>query len=110
MSQAIESKTAAPDLRADCRVLAERARSASRGLAVAKGEAKDRWLIASAKAIESRADEILEANARDVALAPDLGLNAAAVDRLTLNPKRLAGIRQALTEVAHLPDPIGEVV
>ena len=77
---------------------------------MAKGEAKDRWLIASAEAIGRRADEILEANAVDVSAAPGLGLNAAAVDRLTLNPKRLASITQALVEVAHLPDPVGEVI
>ncbi len=110
MSQVNETETTAHDLKADCRALAGRAKAAARSLAVAKGEAKDRWLIASAGAIGRRADEILEANAGDVALATGLGLNAAAVDRLTLDTKRLDGIRRALTEVAHLPDPVGEVV
>ena len=46
----------------------------------------------------------------DVEAAPGFGLNAAAVDRLTLNPKRIEEIRPALEEVAALPDPIGEVI
>jgi glutamate-5-semialdehyde dehydrogenase len=110
MSRLIPSEQLVADLEADCRAMASRAKAAARRLAIAKGEQKDRWLLASAEAIDRRGDEILAANARDLSLAPGFGLNAAAIDRLTLNPKRLAGIRQALVEVAQLPDPIGEVV
>ncbi|GAC1463744.1 MAG: glutamate-5-semialdehyde dehydrogenase [Isosphaeraceae bacterium] len=112
MSQGIESRTnnRESSLEADCRALAERARTASRVLAVTRGERKDRWLLASAEALDRRSEEILDANARDVQVAPEHGLNAAAIDRLTLNRKRLDGITQALRDVAHLPDPIGEVV
>jgi len=98
------------DLKAECRALASRARAASRALALARGGAKDRWLLASADAVARRAGEVLAANADDVAAAPGYGLNAAAVDRLRLDPKRLDGIRDALIEVARLPDPVGEVV
>ncbi len=106
MSQTILST----DLHSECRVMADRAKSASRLLAIAEGGVKDRWLITSAETLGKRADEVFTANAQDVALAPGMGLNAAAIDRLTLNPKRLDGIRAALLEIAHLPDPIGEVV
>src|SRR5437899_12723621 len=105
MSPAIHAEVIADDLLADCRAIADGAKAASRVVAVANGEQKDRWLRASAEAIERRAEEILEANAQDVAHAPSSGLNAAAIDRLTLNGKRLAGIGQALVEVAHLADP-----
>ena len=98
------------DLFADCRTLATRAKAASRKLAIAPGSAKNAWLAASADAIRAMEREILEANARDVARAPEFGLNAAAIDRLTLNPKRLETIRKELAEIVHLPDPIGEVV
>jgi glutamate-5-semialdehyde dehydrogenase len=110
MSQAIEPVTTPPDMAADCRALAERARAASRRLAVARGEAKNRWLKQAAAALADRAGEVLTANDRDVELAPGYGLNAAAIERLTLNPKRLDTIRHALVEVAGLPDPLGEVV
>ena len=74
------------------------------------GAAKNAWLSRSADALRARTPEILEANARDVAAAPSLGLNAAAIDRLTLNPKRIEEIARSLLEVTALPDPIGEVV
>ena len=73
---AIQSGTS--ELDAACRELAARARSASKAMAIANGAAKDAWLVGSAAALVARADEILEANARDVEAAPGLGLNAAA--------------------------------
>jgi len=71
--------------------------------------AKDRWILASAKALESRASEILEANAKDVAAAPGYGLNTAAIDRLTLTSARIQQMAEGLRQVASLPDPVGEV-
>ena len=110
MSLATETQTMPADLAGFCRTLAERAKLASRTLAVTQGDLKNRWLLSSAVAIERRAAEILDANAQDVMLAPSLGLNNAAIDRLALNPKRLAGIRQALINIANLSDPVGEVL
>jgi glutamate-5-semialdehyde dehydrogenase len=100
-----------PDLPALCRDLADRARAASRVLATARGERKDRFLAYAALAVTlQHTDAILEANARDVEAAPDFGLSAAAIDRLTLNSSRLEAIGQALAEIRMLPDPVGEVV
>ncbi|HEY2155831.1 MAG TPA: glutamate-5-semialdehyde dehydrogenase [Isosphaeraceae bacterium] len=97
-------------LQSQCLTLATRAKEASRLLALTTGAAKNTWLKRSARALRERAQEVLDANAQDVAEAPALGLNAAAIDRLTLNPKRINSIAEALEEVAALPDPIGEVV
>ena len=97
-------------LQSECRAMADRAKDASRILATVQGDAKTAWLEAAATSITDRGPEILEANARDVAAAPGFGLNAAAVDRLRLDAKRLAGIVKAIHEVVALPDPIGEVV
>jgi gamma-glutamyl phosphate reductase len=55
MSQATQSVTTPPDMAADCRALAERARAASRRLAVARGEVKNRWLKQAAAALADRA-------------------------------------------------------
>ena len=90
--------------------LASQAKLASRGLAIASGEQKQRWLIRSAELLLSRVDAIVAANAVDLAKAPEFGLNTAAVDRLTLTSKRLADIADALRDVAGLPDPVGEVI
>ena len=95
-------------LLAECRAMADRAKLASRQLALASGAAKDRWLRQTAGSIRSRTSEILEANARDVANGPAMGLNAAAIDRLSLDAKRLEAIARSLEAVAALPDPVGE--
>ena len=106
MSQVCE----ATDLLTECRATADRAKAAARDLATARGAAKNDWLKRSANAMRERAEEILEANARDIEAAPGFGLSAAAIDRLTLNIKRLDEISRALLEILTLPDPIGEVV
>ncbi len=93
-----------------CRELARRAKAASRTLAVARGAAKDAWLRRSAAALVERRDEVLAANADDVAAAPTHGLSSAAIDRLRLDPRRVDEIARALLEVAALPDPIGETI
>jgi glutamate-5-semialdehyde dehydrogenase len=106
MSQVLDEH----DLLTECRALADRAKAASRKMAIAQGTAKNTWLKRSAEALRARSEEILAANARDIATAPEYGLSAAAIDRLTLNAKRLDEIARALEEVAALPDPVGEVV
>ncbi|HYG69134.1 MAG TPA: glutamate-5-semialdehyde dehydrogenase [Anaeromyxobacteraceae bacterium] len=94
---------------AEMRRLAEAARHASRALARAETAAKDAALLAAARALESRAAGILAANAADLEAARRAGQSAAFLDRLALNPSRLAGIAGALRAVAALPDPVGEV-
>ncbi|GAA1153717.1 glutamate-5-semialdehyde dehydrogenase [Nocardioides aquiterrae] len=91
-------------------MLAERARAASHGLALATRAQKDRALEAMADALCTHEDAILAANAEDVARAEDGGAPPNIVDRLRLTPERLAGMAQGLREVAGLPDPVGEVV
>jgi glutamate-5-semialdehyde dehydrogenase len=104
------SSDLAVDLNSLCRDLGARAKIASRQLAVARGADKNEWLTRSARALGQRQDEILAANARDVAAAPEQGLSGAAIDRLTLNPNRVEEMATSLLEVAALPDPIGEAV
>jgi glutamate-5-semialdehyde dehydrogenase len=94
---------------AELRRFAEAARDASRVLGRAPTAVKDAALLAAARAIEARADAILAANAADVAAARSRGQTAAFLDRLALDPARLAGIAGALRAVAALPDPVGEV-
>jgi glutamate-5-semialdehyde dehydrogenase len=97
----------APQYAAD---MARRAVAAARGLAVAGGAAKDAWLRLSAQRLREQTNEILDANAKDVARAPEYGLTTAAVDRLTLNTKRIDDVALALEEIAALPNPVGEVI
>lgn len=92
------------------REVAAKAREASYELAVAPRSVKDAALHAMADALLDRADEVLAANAADVARAEASGSPANIVDRLTLTQERLDGIAAALRELAALPDPVGDVL
>ena len=90
--------------------LAKRARRAARTLAGLDRGAKDAALEAVADALERSVDAVLEANAADLADARDSGTSDALLDRLALDPDRVAALAAAVRAVATLPDPIGEVV
>ncbi|GAO04669.1 glutamate-5-semialdehyde dehydrogenase [Anaeromyxobacter sp. PSR-1] len=96
-------------LAAEMRKLAEASREAARALSHADPRRKDAALRAAAEAIGRREKRILAENARDLAAARAAGQNAAYLDRLKLDPKRLAGIAASLHEIAGLRDPVGEV-
>ena len=85
-----------------------RARSAGRAVAALDARVRDAVLAAVAAGLERRADEVLEANALDVAAAE--GRPPAIVDRLTLDPARMAGLAAAVRAVAALPDPLASVL
>ncbi|HJU09342.1 MAG TPA: glutamate-5-semialdehyde dehydrogenase, partial [Candidatus Binataceae bacterium] len=85
-----------------------RARAAGRGLALASTEQKNRVLAGVKDNLSRLTDNIIDANQSDVAQAHDAGLNAALIDRLTLNSARLARIARGVEEVISLPDPVGE--
>ncbi len=86
-----------------------RARAASRLTAAASTAAKNRALAAMAAAIRAAAAELLGANGRDLAQARADGLDAALLDRLTLNAKGIEAMAQGLEQVAALADPVGEI-
>ena len=97
-------------LASHCRDIASRARAAAIDLAAIPGARKAACLRAAATQIRADVDAILAANALDVAAAPGFGLTAAAIDRLTLDAKRVEGIAAGVEAVADLPDPVGEVL
>jgi glutamate-5-semialdehyde dehydrogenase len=99
-----------PSLTEYCQNMARRAKVASSALALIGTDTKNRWLMASADLLDAEASVIMAANAKDLDHAPKYGLDAAAVDRLRIDKKRLTGVSDALRQVALLPDPIGEVL
>src|SRR5665648_479651 len=98
------------DVRDAVFAIARRARAAARELAGATRATKDAALHAMADALVAAAPEIVSANAVDLERAQANGVSAGLLDRLTLTVARVAGIADALREVASLPDPVGEVV
>jgi glutamate-5-semialdehyde dehydrogenase len=97
------------DLAGYMRGVGERARAAARVVARAPTKAKDAALEAAAAAIERDARELLAASAGDVAGSRAAGDDEAFIDRLALNPERIAAMADGLRQVAALPDPVGEI-
>ena len=95
------------DLMAD---IGRRARMAARRLAGASGKQKAAALVAMAAEVRARRDDILKANAIDVAAMKKNGAAASFLDRGTLDPGRVEAIAKALEEIAALPDPVGHVL
>jgi glutamate-5-semialdehyde dehydrogenase len=90
--------------------MGRRARAAAHELVKLSTEQKNAILLAMADEIDAQQASILEANAKDLAAAHEKGLTKAMIDRLTLDPKRLKAVADAVREVAALPDPVGEVL
>jgi glutamate-5-semialdehyde dehydrogenase len=87
-----------------------RAQGASRRLAMLGSGIKDEALMAIARALEERADEILEANAHDLDAGRAADLGPALLDRLALDAPRIAAMAAGVRAIAALPDPVGEVI
>lgn len=90
--------------------LARHARESGRRLAALSTSAKNACLLAMADALQANVEPLLAANAKDLEVGRELGLNSAMMERLTLNPKRIASMAEGLREVAALPDPVGNVL
>ena len=105
--QIVEPET---DVRAAMREVGAKARAAARKIANAPAEMKNRALLAGARILRERADDILAANALDCSDARAKDLSAALIDRLTLNSDRIEAMALGLEEVAALPDPVGRLL
>jgi len=86
------------------------ARAAAAELAYAPAPAKEAALTAAADAVLAHMDEILAANAEDMAFGAEKGLTPAMLDRLKLDEGRVASIVAGLRAVAAQPDPVGTVI
>jgi glutamate-5-semialdehyde dehydrogenase len=86
------------------------AKRAARELATIDSATKNAALLAMAEALEARAPEILEANARDLDAGRESGLSSALMDRLALDPGRVAAMAAGVRDIVALQDPVGEVL
>lgn len=90
--------------------LARAGRGAQLRLARMSDAEKAAALRAAADSLRASEAEVLAANAEDLAAGAAGGLTGAMLDRLRLDPDRLAAIADAVAQVAGLPDPVGEVI
>ena len=72
--------------------------------------AKNEVLLAAAKELVARTEEIIAANQRDIEAGREAGLTDSLIDRLALDADRVEGIAGGLRQVASLEDPVGEVL
>ncbi|NAZ76267.1 glutamate-5-semialdehyde dehydrogenase [Kineococcus sp. T13] len=101
---------AAPSTEEAVLAVCRRAKAASRPLRVATRAAKDAALLAVADALVAATARIVAANEEDLARGRAQGTSAHLLDRLRLDPPRVAAVAAAVREVAAQPDPVGEVV
>jgi glutamate-5-semialdehyde dehydrogenase len=90
--------------------LCRAARRAARALAAADTAVKDAALLAIADALIERTPEILAANELDMSAGREAALGDALLDRLRLDPARIAAIAAAVRQIAGLGDPVGEII
>ncbi|MGI9319291.1 MAG: glutamate-5-semialdehyde dehydrogenase, partial [bacterium] len=86
-----------------------RARAAAALIATASSDKKNLALRAIAERITENQETILEANRFDMQHGREINLTAALLDRLELNPDRIAAMAEGCRQVAELPDPVGEM-
>lgn len=87
--------------------MGQAAQAAAYVLADSSTQTKNHALLVMADALEANADAILAANEQDLAAARDNGIDDAMLDRLLLNPERLAAIASDVRNVVSLQDPVG---
>lgn len=90
--------------------LCRRASEAKYEVQALSSEQKNRVLTCAAKLLIARTEDILAANAQDVAAGREAGMKESLIDRLTLTAERISGIAEGLRQVAALPDPVGELL
>ncbi|GAA3922681.1 glutamate-5-semialdehyde dehydrogenase [Litoribacillus peritrichatus] len=97
------------DIKAYMIELGQSARAASRVIAAATTDQKNKALLAMAEALEASRAELMAANRKDLERGEQNGLDAALLDRLELNDARIDTMIEGLRQVAGLQDPVGEI-
>ena len=88
--------------------LGNKARSAAKALAQTTMVARNKALLAVAKAIRDNKLDIENANRTDIQGATIRERSAAFIDRLSLNQSRIEAMAAGVEDVAALPDPFAE--
>jgi glutamate-5-semialdehyde dehydrogenase len=86
------------------------AKAAAAELALTSTEQRNTALAAAAKSLRANVEKILTANQLDMEQAEQSGLSASMLDRLMLDPERVAAMAAGLEVIAELDDPLGNVI
>lgn len=89
--------------------MGRQAKIAAKSLARLQTLEKNNLLKKIGENLMDRVEEILQANEKDLALGKENGLSEALMDRLMLNEHRVLSMKEGLSIVEHLEDPVGEI-
>jgi glutamate-5-semialdehyde dehydrogenase len=99
-----------PDLAELMAGIGHHARAAAAALARSSAGTRDAALAGAAALLRARAEQILAANAEDLANAAERGVSPALLDRLRLDAERVEAMARGVEEIRALPDPLGRVL
>ena len=88
--------------------LAKNAKQAAQKLAVLDESTKNAVLKDTAAALRANTASIKQVNTEEVARAKENGLDAAMIDRLTLNDERIEAMAEGIEVIISLDDPVGQ--
>lgn len=92
------------------KIICEKAKTASRALALIDAALKVRALKGMAKALIDNSSFILAENRKDIENAEKCSLPQALIDRLRLTDRRIKGMAESLLQIAQLKDPVGDTI
>ena len=91
------------------RQILENARAAKLSAMLLDTNKKNEALLRMADKLIEHTDKILSANSVDVEKAKGI-ISDVMIDRLSLSKERIAAMAQGISDVAALPDPVGQVI
>lgn len=95
-------------MRSDIEEKCKKAKACADYMATLSAYSKNKMISTVRDAVSLYEDDILSANREDVERCKDKP--ASFIDRLTLNKKRLAAVRDGVDKLISLADPIGEIL
>ncbi len=104
-----EMKGADSGMEQEIRDLAARARRASARMGELSTQRKNAWLARAAERLDAAREQIMEANARDIAEAAEKGAPEPMRNRLGISEGKWSDMLQGLRDVMALPDPVGRI-
>lgn len=104
-----EMKGADSGMEQEIRDLAARARRASARMGELSTQRKNAWLARAAERLDAAREQIMEANARDIAEAAGKGVPEPMRNRLGISEGKWSDMLQGLRDVMALPDPVGRI-
>src|SRR3954469_12186613 len=98
------------DLKQYVETVGKNARRAAQQLATVSGAAKIAALNQIASAIRANKQQLIDANAKDIAAAQKAELAPALIERLKLNEKRIEAMAAGVEQIAQQVDPVGQTI